>query len=117
MTGELRWSVCTAELDPIKGSEQGGRRPVLIVSNNDFNRVMPVITVLPVTSLKSGRRVYPSEVTLKKGESNLDVDSLVLAYQIRTISKKRIRSLIGAINDPVKQQEIEAAMKLHLDLR
>ena len=116
MIGESRWSVYTARLDPIEGSEQGGQRPVLIVSNDDFNRVMPVVTVIPITSLKPGRRVYSSEVLLKKGEANLGVDSLILAYQIRTISKKRIRNLIGAMNDSGKQQEIEAAIKLHLGL-
>ncbi|MBI4289096.1 MAG: type II toxin-antitoxin system PemK/MazF family toxin [Chloroflexi bacterium] len=114
--GESRWSVYTAELDPFEGSEQGGRRPVIIVSNDDFNRVMPVVTVLPITSLKPGRRVHPSEVPLKKGDANLGVDSLVLAYQIRTISKKRIQNLIGAMDDSDKQQEIEAAIKLHLGL-
>jgi mRNA interferase MazF len=76
MTAVMRWDVYLADLEPSAGSEQGGRRPVLVVSNNDFNSVMPVITVIPLTSLKDGRRIYPSEVLLKKGCANLEVDSL-----------------------------------------
>jgi mRNA interferase MazF len=117
MTAENRWEIYLADLEPAKGSEQAGQRPVLVISNNDFNRVMPVITVIPLTSLKPGRRIYPSEVLIKKGNANLEIDSLALTYQIRTISKKRITKLIGSIKDPGKQQEIETAIKLHLDLQ
>jgi mRNA interferase MazF len=116
MTTEARWNVCIADLEPAAGSEQGGQRPVLVISNNDFNRVMPVITVIPLTSRKPGRNIYPSEVLLKKGSANLEADSLVLCFQIRTISKKRIIKLVGMVKDPEKQQEIENAIKLHLDL-
>jgi mRNA interferase MazF len=116
MSVETRWEVYIADLEPSAGSEQGGQRPVLIISNNDFNRVMPVITVIPLTSLKSGRRIYPSEVLLKKGCANLENDSLTLTYQIRTISKKRLTKLLGSVKDQEKQQEIETAIKLHLDL-
>jgi mRNA interferase MazF len=116
MTDETRWDVYVADLEPVAGSEQGGRRPVLIISNNDFNRVMPIITVIPLTSLKPGRRVHPTEVLIKKGSANLEIDSLALTYQIRTISKKRILKLIGSVKDQAKQKEIESALKLHLDL-
>jgi mRNA interferase MazF len=77
---------------------------------------MPVITVIPLTSRKPGRKIYPSEVLIKKGDANLEADSLVLCYQIRTISKKRIVKLLGSVKDAEKQLEIETAVKLHLDL-
>ncbi|MGH9339941.1 MAG: type II toxin-antitoxin system PemK/MazF family toxin [Acidobacteriota bacterium] len=44
------------------GSEQAGTRPVLVISDQDFNQLMPVITVLPLTSRKPGRKIYPNEV-------------------------------------------------------
>jgi len=116
MITETRWNVCIANLEPATGSEQGGQRPVLVISNDDFNRVMPVITVMPLTSRKPGRKIYPSEVLLQKGDANLEADSLVLCYQIRTISKKRIVKLLGTVKEPETQQEIENAIKLHLDL-
>jgi mRNA interferase MazF len=113
---EKRWNICIADLEPATGSEQGGQRPVLVVSNDDFNKVMPVITVIPLTSFKTGRKIYPSEVLLERGDANLEADSLVLSYQIRTISKKRILKVIGMVKETGKQQEIENAMKLHLGL-
>jgi len=116
MNAETRWNVCIADLEPVTGSEQGGQRPVLVISNDDFNRVMPVVTVIPLTSRKPGRKIYPSEVLIKKSSANLESDSLVLCYQIRTISKKRIVKLVGALKEPDTQQEIESAIKLHLDL-
>jgi len=116
MSLETRWSIYNADLEPAAGSEQGGRRPVLIISNNDFNSVMPIITAIPLTSLKPGRRIHPTEVLIKKGSANLEEDSLVLTYQIRTISKKRLLKVIGSVSDQEKQNEIENAVKLHLDL-
>ena len=59
---ELQWAVYEANLDPVTGAEQKGHRPVLIVSNEEFNQAMPNITVLPLTS--TDRRLYPSEVFL-----------------------------------------------------
>ena len=61
-----KWRIFSADLNPVIGSEQRGKRPVLVISDEDFNIVMPVVTVLPLTSLKEGRKIYPNEVLLKK---------------------------------------------------
>ena len=45
-----QWAVFEADLDPVRGSEQRGRRPVLVVSDEDFNVAIPRVTVLPLTS-------------------------------------------------------------------
>ena len=55
-----KWGIFIADLNPVQGSEQKGTRPVIVVSDEDFNRLMPVVTILPITSLKEGRRVYPN---------------------------------------------------------
>jgi mRNA interferase MazF len=54
----LQWAVVEADLDPVVGSEQSGRRPVLVVSNEEFNQAIPNLTILPLTSTR--RRLYPS---------------------------------------------------------
>ncbi len=59
MTATLQWTVLQASLDPVRGSEQSGLRPVLIVSNEEFNQAMPNVTVLPLTSTQ--RQLYPAE--------------------------------------------------------
>ena len=116
MSSEMRWGIYRAELGSGEGSEQAGQRPVLIISNDSFNQVMPVVTILPLTSLKPGRRLYPSEVLLRHGEASLPEDSIVLAHQIRTISKKRLKGLYGNITNLEIRMEIESALKIHLDL-
>jgi len=116
MSSEMRWGIFRADLGYGEGSEQAGQRPVLVVSNDSFNQVMPVVTILPLTSLKKGRRVYPSEVLLRHGDANLPEDSIVLTHQIRTISKKRLKHPYGYITNPEMQKTIEDALRIHLDL-
>ena len=59
-----RWSVWLANLDPVVGSEQGKTRPVIVVSQTALNQTLPKVNVLPVTSRKPNRRVYPNETLL-----------------------------------------------------
>lgn len=113
---DFQWGVFRAGLDPGVGSEQRGTRPVLVVSDEAFNRLMPVVTILPLTSRKPGRRVYPNEVLLKKGTAGLRADSLVLAHQIRTIAKVRLRKLRGYVAAEEVRNAIRQAMRIHLAL-
>ena len=111
-----KWGVFSADLNPVIGSEQRRTRSVIVVSDEDFNVVMPVVTVLPVTSLKEDRKVYPNEVLLTKGAVGLSQDSLVLAHQIRTISKQRIKDNIGFVNRDSVRETINDALRVHLNL-
>ncbi len=111
-----KWGIFIADLNPVQGSEQKGIRPVMVVSDEDFNRLMPVVTILPITSLKEGRRVYPNEVLLKQGIGGLAKDSIILAHQIRTVSKNRLRDSIGFINNNSIHNAINDALKVHLNL-
>ena len=56
-----QWSVWLANLDPIVGSEQGRTRPVLVISDSSLNKILPVVNVIPITSLKPNRRIYPND--------------------------------------------------------
>jgi mRNA interferase MazF len=111
-----RMGIFLADLNPVVGSEQKGKRPVLVVSDEDFNQVMPVVTILPITSLKKGRRIYPNEVLIPKGTGGLTADSIILAHQIRTISKTRLSKSLGAVRDPRFQKAIDEALRVHLNL-
>ncbi len=105
----MRWGIYLVNIDPTIGSEQVKTRPVLIISSDETNVILPVINMLPLTSLKQGRRIYPNEVLLKKEQSGLDKDSLVLCYQIRTIDKKRLIKKLGEIkNDDIRTEIIDA---------
>ena len=110
----LQWAVIEANLDPVAGAEQKGTRPVLIVSNEEFNQAMPNVTILPLTSTQ--RRLYPSEVLLPKGKVGQPLDSIIMAHQIRTISRQRIGKLLGYLDDPQLRHEVQEAIKEHLSL-
>ena len=109
-----QWAVTLADLDPVVGSEQAGRRPVLIVSNEDANQILTNVTVLPLTSTQ--RALYPAEVLLPSGQAGQPHDSIILAHQIRTISKRRTGRIYGYLSDPALRAQVRRAIDEHLDL-
>ena len=72
------------------------------------------VTVLPITS-KNVQKGYPFEAFLRKGEGNLPKNSKAKADQVRTLDKDRIIKVIGLLKEN-RMQEIESALKIHLDL-
>ncbi len=113
---ELRWKVYLANLDPVVGSEQGKTRPVLIVSEEEINRILSVVNVLPLTSIKPGRKIYPNEVFLPADLSGLPKDSIVLCFQVRTLDKKRFIKQIGEITDEELKEEIKDSLCFQLGI-
>jgi mRNA interferase MazF len=112
-----QWHVFVAVLDPIRGSEQAGRRPVLVVSREQINQLLSVVNVIPLTSRKSeARTVYPNEVLLPAGTAGLRVDSIALCYQIRTLDKSRLEQDLGEVNDTGLQRELFEAIRFQLDM-
>jgi mRNA interferase MazF len=111
---DFQWAVVEANLDPVAGAEQQGTRPVLIISNEEFNQAMPNVTVLPLTSTR--RRLYPSEVLLPPGAGGQPLESIIMAHQIRTISKHRLTKRLGHIHDPGLRRQVQQAVKEHLDI-
>jgi len=111
-----KWTIFIANMNPVAGSEQRGTRPVIVVSDESFNSVMPVVTVLPITSLKEGRKVYPNEVLLKRGQAGVMQDSIILAHQIRTIAKERLLNEVGSLDDAGVREKVGDALKIHLNL-
>ena len=111
-----QWHIFRANLDLVTGSEQRGTRPVLVVSDEDYNQLMPVVTILQLTSRKSGRQIYPNKALIQKGIAGLTADSIVMAHQIRTISKTRLTGLYGKIESEELRDTIRQALRLHLTL-
>src|SRR6266705_1535716 len=105
-----------ADLDPVVGSEQGKRRPVLVISNEEINQILPVVNVLPLTSRRPGRNIYPNEVLLPATTTGLDKEAIVLCYQIRTLDKSRLIRPLGQINDEVIQARIFDALLFQLGI-
>ena len=110
-----RGEVYDAFLDPTIGSEQAGRRPVIIVSRDAINDASSVVIAVPCTTLQAGRRIYPSQVVLRAGEGGLTVDSIALCEQVRALSKRRLQRRRGSLSPPALGL-IEQALRIALDL-
>jgi len=111
-----QWSVYTIDLESVPVSDTSGRRPVLVVSRESANEVLPVVTVLPLTAHRKGRRVYPNEVLLPSGSAGLKSDAIAMAHQTRTVAKNRLDSPLGMIEDDVLRSAIRRAMCVQLNL-
>lgn len=108
-----RGDIYLANLNPYKGSEQGGKRPVIIIQNNVGNHYSPTVIVTAVTSRFFKKRALPTHVPLDNEE--LEKNSLALLEQIRTIDKSRLIRKIGRVPEE-KMKEIGAAIHVSLDL-
>ena len=96
MAGILRGNIYWADLNPVIGSEQGGFRPVLILSHNVFNERSGTVIAVAVTS-QSQRAGFP--LTLELTASKLPKKSWVKISQIRTLSVKRIGKKITSASE------------------
>ncbi len=111
-----KWHIYRASLDPVVGSEQGKSRPVLVISEDAINNLLNVVNVLPITTRKEGRRIYPNEVLLPADLAGLPNESIVLSYQIRTIDKARLTLEYGELTDVSKQEEIYESICFQLGI-
>ncbi len=84
-----------ADLNPVRGSEQQGFRPVVIVSGNMLNQYLPVVIVCPLTSKIKN---YKGNIYLEPDNRNgLTEPSEIMVFHIRSVSKERLVRKIGEI--------------------
>ncbi len=93
-----RGDIYYADLSPVVGSEQGGIRPVLIIQNDIGNKYSPTVIATAITS-QINKAKMPTHIELDANEYGLSRDSVVLAEQIRTIDKRRLKEKIGHLDD------------------
>ena len=97
-----------ANLNPTKGREQQGMRPVLIVSGNALNDNLDIVIIMPLTTKIKG---YAPSLFLKKDKHNgLKENSEVISFHIRAISKERLANKLGRITH---EQLTEIKQKLN----
>ncbi len=100
LRGEIRW----ADLDPTRGREQAGRRPVLILSHDVFNERSGTVIAVAVTS-QPQRAGYP--LTLELRALRLPKRSWVKISQIRTLSVERVGKRLAKISPEELAQVVE----------
>ena len=110
-----RGDIFYADLSPVIGSEQGGVRPVLIVQNDVGNRFSPTVIAAAITS-QMNKTKLPTHIEIDSEDCGLKNNSVVLAEQIRTIDKSRLKEKIGHINDETIINKINNALGVSFGL-
>lgn len=106
-----RGQIYYADLSPVRGSEQGGQRPILIIQNDRGNRYSPTTIVACITTRTTKNKI-PTHFWLDE-TCGLPKDSMVMLEQIRTIDKSRLQKYIGTISK-TDLEEIDKAIKISL---
>lgn len=105
-----RGDVVWVHLDPVEGSEQGGRRPALVLSPDLINEHSPVVLVAAITSRKT-EKVYPFEALVPPPEGGLVERSKVLLMQLRSLDKRRLDGILGHLQ-PETLRKVDEALRI-----
>jgi len=105
LRGEIRW----ADLNPVRGHEQAGERPVLVLSHDVFNERSGTVIAVALTS-KAPRAGYP--LTLELSAAKLPKRSWVKISQIRTLSTERIGKRLGRASDEELAQVLDGLLEI-----
>ena len=117
-----RGDIYFVDLNPTKGREQAGQRPVLVVSSDAINRQPLVVTVVVGTNAKNVSRDYPVNVRVAAAETGLPYDTVFLCFQIRALDPTRFLTTMSPQSKPAgrmppaRMAEVTNAMRLVLDI-
>lgn len=92
-----RGDIWLADLNPVRGSEQAGIRPVLIFQNDLVNKFTTTVLAVPLTT-NLRRAALPSSVQVSKGDGGLTTDSVALCHQLRVLDKTRLNRKLGEVS-------------------
>ena len=109
-----RGEIYFAQLNPVIGSEQGGIRPVLIVQNEIGNQYSPTTIILAITS-QINKAKLPTHIELAAVDYGLERDSVILAEQVRTIDKSRLKQRIAVLSEE-RMNKVDNALLISLGL-
>lgn len=110
----LRGDIFYADLSPVVGSEQSGIRPILVVQNDIGNKYSPTIIAVAITSKIKNK--MPTHIEIDGSKYGLDKKSVILAEQIRTLDKKRLKEKVGSL-DKDTLNKVKHAIEISCGLR
>lgn len=110
----LRGDIFYADLSPVVGSEQSGIRPILVVQNDIGNKYSPTIIAVAITSKIKNK--MPTHIEIDGSKYGLDKKSVILAEQIRTLDKKRLKEKVGSL-DKYTLDKVKHAIEISCGLR
>ena len=109
-----RGDIYYADLIPVCGSEQGGKRPVVVIQNDMGNTHAPTLIVATITT-KADKRKFPTHYLVKENAA-FDEPSTIMLEQLRTIDKNRVLGYLGKI-PPKEMLNVDKALMLSLALQ
>ncbi len=104
-----RGDVFYADLSPVKGSEQGGVRPVLIIQNDIGNYYSPTVICAAITS-QINKAKLPTHIEVSSKKYAIEKDSVILLEQVRTIDKARLEEKICRMDDELMRKVDKALL-------
>src|SRR5258708_1148479 len=111
--GDVYW----AGLIPRSGSEQTGRRPVVVLSHDGFNQTLGwrSVIVVPISTSSSQAKRGPTVIELSGGTAGLPKTSFAVCHQVTTLDRAKLTKRIGSLpTNPLR--EIEEGLKAAMDL-
>ncbi|WP_341525655.1 type II toxin-antitoxin system PemK/MazF family toxin [Nostoc sp. UHCC 0302] len=109
-----RGEVYLVNFDPTIGAEIKKTRPALILQNDISNEYSQITVVAAITS-KFTEPLYPTEVLIRVPEGGLQVDSVILLNQIRSIDKQRLIKRLGILHQETVEL-VDRAIQISLGL-
>jgi mRNA interferase MazF len=111
-----RGEIYFVNLDPVRGREQAGTRPVVVVSINALNRLPLVVTVVPGTDGANVVRNHRSNVRVSPDESGLPRETVFLCIQVRALDHSRFTGPPAGQLSPVAMAQVEVALRYCMGL-
>lgn len=109
-----RGDIFYADLSPVIGSEQDGIRPIVVIQNDVGNRYSPTIIGIAITSKEKLK--MPTHLEIDGTKYGLEKDSVILAEQIRTLDKSRLKEKVGKL-DKETLDKLKKAIEISFGLR
>ena len=111
-----RGEIYFVNLNPVKGREQAGNRPVLVLSIDAINKLPLVVTVVVGTKGENIARDYPTNVRVSTEDSGLPLETVFLCFQVRSLDAKRFPDELAGKVSTETMQKIENAVRHCLGL-
>jgi mRNA interferase MazF len=106
--GDIHW----VQLPAADGHEQRGRRPAVILQDEQYAEGLPVVLVVPLTTARAAMRFAGTALIQPTAENGLRQGSVALVFQLRAIDRHRVQERIGSVSEAVLQEIFAALDKL-----
>lgn len=111
-----RGEIYFVNLDPVRGREQAGDRPVLVISSDKINKLPLVVTVVLGTKGNNVTRNYRTNVRVSPDESGLSIETVFLCFQIRSLDLTRFPEEPAGKLSKEKMKQVEDTIRYCLEL-